>query len=191
MALPINVDLVEGRNTGIPVIVNAMRNNHSPDPIFSTPETRNWLSVVLPIHTAFLKSSNATSENSGFISQRPSLISQNKRLTDNVSKRENDVGFVVITEEEERERIKTALMKQSLISQIISQRRGAESFLVRLAREIQEIRRNAEVSAEALSKVLGVTPRTLQSDFRLLKDARFVKRVGSDFGGSWQINLPY
>ena len=47
------LELVEGRNTGVPVIVNAMRNNHSPDPVFSSPETRDWLSVILPIHSAF------------------------------------------------------------------------------------------------------------------------------------------
>ena len=47
------LDLVEGRNTGVPVIVRAMQDNGSPNPVFSSPETRDWLSVVLPIHDAF------------------------------------------------------------------------------------------------------------------------------------------
>lgn len=47
------LDLVEGRNTGVPVIVHVMQDNGSPSPVFSSPETRDWLSVVLPIHEAF------------------------------------------------------------------------------------------------------------------------------------------
>lgn len=185
------LDLVEGRNTGIPVILNAMRHNHSPDPVFSTPETRSWLSVVLPIHTAFSKSDGVVSECEGFISQRPTFISQSTGSSLDVQKHGDCANFMVITEEEERERIRIALIKQPLISQTISQRRGSAAFLTRLVREIQEIRRNSVISAESMSKVLGVTPRTLQSDFRLLKEAKFVRRIGSDFGGNWQINLPY
>ena len=48
------LDLVEGRNTGVPVIVHSMQGNGSPNPVFSSPETRDWLSVVLPIHAAFV-----------------------------------------------------------------------------------------------------------------------------------------
>ena len=32
------LDLVEGRNTGIPVVVNVMRENGSPPPVFSSPK---------------------------------------------------------------------------------------------------------------------------------------------------------
>ena len=47
------LDLVEGRNTGVPVIVNVMRRNGSPMPVFSSPENRDWLSVTLPINPHF------------------------------------------------------------------------------------------------------------------------------------------
>ena len=47
------LDLAEGRNTGIGKIVRAMRENGSPDPEFFNPETRSFMTVILPIHEAF------------------------------------------------------------------------------------------------------------------------------------------
>jgi len=43
------LELVEGRNTGVPTMVEAMRANGSPDPIFLTDDERSYLTVVLPI----------------------------------------------------------------------------------------------------------------------------------------------
>lgn len=47
------LDLAEGRNTGIGKIVRAMWENGSPDPEFFNPETRSFMTVILPIHEAF------------------------------------------------------------------------------------------------------------------------------------------
>jgi len=47
------LDLAEGRNTGIGKIVRAMRENGSPPPEFYNPETRSFMTVILPIHEAF------------------------------------------------------------------------------------------------------------------------------------------
>ena len=47
------LDLAEGRNTGIGKIVRAMRENVLPDPEFFNPETRSFMTVILPIHEAF------------------------------------------------------------------------------------------------------------------------------------------
>lgn len=46
--------MVEGRNTGIPLILNAMKNNGSDLPNFKTDEERSYFRVVLPIHPLFL-----------------------------------------------------------------------------------------------------------------------------------------
>jgi len=46
--------MVEGRNTGIPLILNAMKNNGSELPTFITDEDRSYFRVVLPIHPVFL-----------------------------------------------------------------------------------------------------------------------------------------
>ncbi len=49
--------MVEGRNTGIPLILNAMKSNGSALPVFQTDEDRSYFRVILPIHPLFLNQS--------------------------------------------------------------------------------------------------------------------------------------
>lgn len=46
--------LVEGRNTGIPTILRAMRDNLSKPPVFETDAERTYFTVILPIQEKFL-----------------------------------------------------------------------------------------------------------------------------------------
>lgn len=46
--------LVEGRNTGIPTAIKAIKENGSPLPLLLTDEERSFFSVIIPIHEAFL-----------------------------------------------------------------------------------------------------------------------------------------
>lgn len=48
------LDLTEGKATGIPTIIKAMENNGSPNPEFHTDDDRSFFHVVLPVHDAFL-----------------------------------------------------------------------------------------------------------------------------------------
>ena len=45
--------LVEGRNTGIPTAIKAIKENGSPLPTLLTDEERSFFSVIIPIHEAF------------------------------------------------------------------------------------------------------------------------------------------
>ncbi len=47
------LDLAEGRSTGVPKILRAMRNNGSPPPSFETDEDPTWFRVRLPAHPSF------------------------------------------------------------------------------------------------------------------------------------------
>ena len=47
------LDLAEGRSTGVPKILRAMRNNGSPEPSFETDDDRTWFRVRLPVHEGF------------------------------------------------------------------------------------------------------------------------------------------
>lgn len=49
------LDLAEGRFTGIPKIREAMRANGSPEPQFVTDDGRTFFAVELPVHPAFLQ----------------------------------------------------------------------------------------------------------------------------------------
>lgn len=48
------LDLTEGRGTGIPKVQNAMRDNGSPEPVFQTNEHRDYFTAILPIHPHYL-----------------------------------------------------------------------------------------------------------------------------------------
>ena len=48
------LDLVEGRNTGIPAILRAMRQNGSRPPTFETDAERSYFLVNLPVHDDFI-----------------------------------------------------------------------------------------------------------------------------------------
>ena len=48
------LDIVEGRNTGVPLIVSSMKNNGSGLPIFETDEERSYFLTLLPVHPYFL-----------------------------------------------------------------------------------------------------------------------------------------
>ena len=50
------LDMTEGRGTGMPKILQAIRKNDSPRPIFHTDEDRSYFLVELPIHPRFIDS---------------------------------------------------------------------------------------------------------------------------------------
>jgi ATP-dependent DNA helicase RecG len=49
------LDIVEGRNTGVPLIIRSMENNGSALPIFETDDQRSYFLTILPIHPSFAK----------------------------------------------------------------------------------------------------------------------------------------
>ncbi len=49
------LDLTEGRATGIPTIKNELKNNGSPEAVFDTDEDRSYFLVEIPCHADFIK----------------------------------------------------------------------------------------------------------------------------------------
>ncbi|TVP44708.1 MAG: hypothetical protein EA341_16325 [Mongoliibacter sp.] len=78
------LDLTEGKATGIPTIIKAMKNNGSPSPEFHTDEDRSFFHVVLPIHDAFLaptkvrRKTDTSSEKTAKSSERSSEKNETK-----------------------------------------------------------------------------------------------------------------
>lgn len=52
--------LIEGRNTGIPTILQAMKQNNSSLPVFETDDDRSYLTVILPVQRSFLVQQETT-----------------------------------------------------------------------------------------------------------------------------------
>ena len=55
------LDLAEGRSTGVPKILRAMRNNGSPSPRFETDDDRTWFRVRLPVHPSLVSETGGDS----------------------------------------------------------------------------------------------------------------------------------
>lgn len=54
------LDLTEGRSTGVPKILRVMRENGSPTPIFETDDEHSYFLIRLPIHEGCLTNLNST-----------------------------------------------------------------------------------------------------------------------------------
>ncbi len=59
------LDLTEGRSTGIPKILRAMAANGSPAPVFETDEDRSYFLIRLPVHEQALVAQETTPEVTG------------------------------------------------------------------------------------------------------------------------------
>ena len=56
------LDLTEGRSTGVPKILRVMKSNGSPDPVFETDNERSYFLIRLPVHEGFLVNMEAVAE---------------------------------------------------------------------------------------------------------------------------------
>jgi ATP-dependent DNA helicase RecG len=57
----------------------------------------------------------------------------------------------------------------------------------RLNKILNFLKQNSQLSANEISKLLGITERTVQRDLNKLKNLNKIKRIGSDKGGHWEI----
>jgi ATP-dependent DNA helicase RecG len=77
------LSLVEGRNTGIPRILRALKENGSGPPLFETDEARSYFNVVFKIHSAFIVSQDDTTNDTLNSTEKriAELINNNRNIT--------------------------------------------------------------------------------------------------------------
>src|SRR5699024_5747121 len=56
------LELTEGRSTGLPKILRVMQQNGSPTPVFETDDERSYFLIRLPIHAGFIEVEQAATE---------------------------------------------------------------------------------------------------------------------------------
>ena len=76
------LDLAEGRSTGIPKILRAMRDNGSPAPIFQSDEDRTWFLVRLPMHVAHQVTQQVTQQATPQVTQLLAVLTGEMSRTD-------------------------------------------------------------------------------------------------------------
>ena len=80
------LDLTEGRSTGISKVLNVMKENSSPRPEFDTDDDRSYFLVRLPVHSKVEWSQSTSTDTKGKTSGKTSgkiieLILQNASIT--------------------------------------------------------------------------------------------------------------
>lgn len=68
------LDLTEGRSTGIPKILRVMRENGSPKPMFETDDEHSYFLIRLPIHDTFLVNTQENTQVTVQVSTQDNLI---------------------------------------------------------------------------------------------------------------------
>lgn len=119
-------------------------------------------------------------------SQKIALKKQGPLGVDNLPKFKEGVS---ITAEEELCLVADRLKDAWKISQEISQKNLSAKSLDRWSRIVQAILRDGAVTALTLAQQLHATYRTIQSDMRILKTLKVIRRDGPDKGGKWIVTL--
>jgi predicted HTH transcriptional regulator len=165
-----------------------MRENGSPPPVFSSPENRDWLSVILPVNPHFRKMEDPISERTALKTALTSQMGTNKDKGEECVRLADSGRIVgVMTAEEELEHIKVAL-KTALKTALI--RRPAK-VVERMGILLQQLLRDKDITIVALASLLGASRRTVQEDIAILKNLKVLDRIGPDNGGEWVVLLKW
>ena len=143
------LDMTEGRSTGIPTIQNVLENNGSPRATVITDEDRTFFRITIPCHEA---AGNIIAD----IAHKDGTLKASKRSA-----------------------LKTAPET--------APETALESAPETALQIIGEIRNNPNITLSEIARNLGVSRRWIATNIKHLQDKGFVKRVGPNKGGHWEI----
>lgn len=152
------LDLTEGRSTGVPTIQAKLAENGSPRAIFETTDDRLTFLVTIPIHEGCSDSSGTKSESSG-----TSLSSSEESI--------ETVGFGSEKSTGSSEKTSNSSEKASNSSEKI----------------LELIKQNPKISAAGIAMEIGISSRGVEKQIKKLREAGIIKRNGADKGGYWEI----
>ena len=177
------LDLAEGRNTGMPAIIRACEGNGSPLPRFETDEDRRQLRVVLPIHPAFLAGYQAPDgENNPFVVQKPSIdIGNAQERTLKITEKGISGTIQATTQETTEKTSEKGGLKSSLKSGLKSGLNKTDVIIV------DGIESNAKSTILDLMGLTGLSRNGVRKALDRLKSAGIIRRVGPDKGGHWEV----
>ena len=152
------LDLTEGRSTGVPTIQAKLAENGSPRAIFETTDDRLTFLVTIPIHEGCSDSSETKSESSG-----TSLSSSEESI--------ETVGFSSEKSTGSSEKTSNSSEKTSNSSEKI----------------LELIKQDPKISAAGIAMEIGISSRGVEKQIKKLREAGIIKRNGADKGGYWEI----
>ena len=155
------LDLTEGRSTGIPTIQNVLENNGSPRATVVTDDERTFFRITIPCHEA---AGNIIAD----IAHKDGSLKASKRGS-----------------------LKTALqsgLQSGLESRLKSGlENGLESAPKSALKILEHIHINPQYTLTELANLTGYSRRWVAQTIKRLQEQNIIKRIGSDKSGYWEI----
>lgn len=160
------LELTEGRSTGVPTIQEKLADNGSPRATFETTEERLAFLIHIPVHPLCNNQLVVNDDEQPIGSEKIGTGSEKNGLGSEESSEENTGSSEEIGASSEESSEKP----QDLIQAIL----GA-------------IKVDAKVTAAEIAMQLGVSSRAVEKRIRTLRENGVIRRVGPNKGGSWEI----
>jgi ATP-dependent DNA helicase RecG len=151
------LDLTEGRSTGVPTIQEKLADNGSPRASFETTEDRLTFLIHIPIHPGCESNPLAV----GGVKSPVGSETSSERGSETQPKSSERSS---VTKEESSERKK----------------KSSERIL-------DLIKNKPKISAAEIAMEIDMSTRGVEKQIRKLREAGIIKRIGADFGGYWEI----
>ena len=170
------LDLTEGRSTGVPTIQTKLAENGSPRAIFETTDDRLTFLVTIPIHEECSDSSETKSESSETKSEssgtKPKSSGTQPKSSGTQPKSSGTQPESSGTQPESSgTQLKSSETRQKTSDKII-----------------EMIKKDPQITAPQIAMELGISTRGVEKNLRQLRETGTLKRVGSPtFGGYWEI----
>ena len=170
------LDLTEGRSTGVPTIQTKLAENGSPRAIFETTDDRLTFLVTIPIHEGCSDSSETKSESSGTKSESSGTKPKSSGTQPKSSGTQPESSG---TQPES-----SGTQPESSGTQL----KSSETRQKTSDKIIEMIKKDPQITAPQIAMELGISTRGVEKNLRQLRETGTLKRVGSPtFGGYWEI----
>ena len=173
------LDLTEGRSTGVPTIQAKLAENGSPRAIFETTDDRLTFLVTIPIHEGCSDSSGTKSESSGtsLSSSEESIETVGFGSEKSTGSSEKSTGS---SEKSTGSSEKTSNSSEKTSNSSEETSNSSEKIL-------ELIKQNPKISAAGIAMEIGISSRGVEKQIKKLREAGIIKRNGADKGGYWEI----
>ena len=190
------MDLTEGRSTGIPTVQDELQKNGSPRATIETNDERSFINVFVPIHEGCGdkvilndtenifdtkgETKNVTKESDCVTKDVPKenknvTEADNQGVTKSISKRKSKSVTKDLTVD--------VIKEPQYVTKELSERQG---IIISL------IRQNPLVTTQEMSLKIGVVSRTIKRDIKDLQSKGIITREGGRKEGRWVIKMiPY